>query len=596
LKFAGGPITLTESIGEFNTPYLILVPAAQLEAYKSADIWSTYENRIYSDESYIDSNFIVADGILLSYIGNESSVIIPNYVTQIGDYAFIGNYNIKEVTLHKNITSIGISAFESCAYLETVNIPEDSKLINIGESAFQGAEALTSFTIPLGVTEIQANTFNRSGLKEIYIHDAITSIGDYSFAMSTIAQITFSENATVSSIGEYAFESCLNIKTFNMPDTIASIGVCAFANCHNLLLNIPDSVNSIGEFAFYADNISLLFESGPITLSKAVADVALILIVPDAQLEAYKGATIWKDYAARTFPKSWLLDDYYIVDGDNTLLAYIGHDTIITIPDYITKIGDRAFSYYYLKEITISSNVTAIGDYAFYGCYYLDTVNIPQDNKLTYIGLYAFSLTNLSAFTIPLGVTEILEGVFSNSPLQYIYIHRYITSIGDYAFESSSYLTKITFDDKIMLTKIGESAFDYCISLKSITIPASVETIGISAFNFSGLRTISFSAGAKLKLIEENAFKSCNLVNLILPSSVEEIGDGAFVNCGKLESIYIGANIKKIGEYLFLECYELQTIYMAKESADGIDLNEKWNAKDESDAPQYYDVSYGSVI
>jgi len=88
-----------------------------------------------------------------------TSVIIPNSVTSIDDYAFYDSREIRTVTIGNGVTSIGVNAFATNIALTTVTFAADSALTSIGADAFYVAQSLTSITIPSGVTSIGDNAF-----------------------------------------------------------------------------------------------------------------------------------------------------------------------------------------------------------------------------------------------------------------------------------------------------------------------------------------------------------------------------------------------------------------------------------------------------
>ena len=134
-----------------------------------------------------------------------------------------------------------------------------------------------------------------------------------------------------------------------------------------------------------------------------------------------------------------------------------------------------------LSALSLPSTTTgSIGTYAFYSCYSLTSINIPDG--VTSIGNSAFSSCySLASINIPDGVTSIGTYAFSSCySLTSINIPDGVTSIGTYAFYNCYSLTSINIPDGV--TSIGNNAFDNCYSLASINIPDGVTSIGNSAF------------------------------------------------------------------------------------------------------------------
>ena len=180
---------------------------------------------------------------------------------------------------------------------------------------------------------------------------------------------------SVTSIGEYAFYNCKSLTSVAIPDSVTSIGEYAFYNCRSLTsVTIPDSVTSIGDDAF--SNCKSL--------------------------------------------------------------------TSVTIPDSVTSIGDFAFSYCEsLTSVTIPDSVTSIGDNTFDGCTSLTSVTIP--NSVTSIGKEAFSnCKSLTSVTIPGSVTRIGVGAFASCiSLTSVTIPDSVTSINNGAFYDCTSLTDV---------------------------------------------------------------------------------------------------------------------------------------------------------
>ncbi len=181
-------------------------------------------------------------------------------------------------------------------------------------------------------------------------------------------------------------------------------------------------------------------------------------------------------------------------DGTVEINEYTGSDTEVTIPSTIdgksvTSIGDEAFyDCYDITSITIPDSVTSIGNYAFEDCSSLTSITIPD--SVTSIGNYAFEgCSSLTSITIPDSVTSIGDWAFSGcTSLTSITIPDSVTSIGNYVFEGCSSLTSITIPNSV--TTIGEGTFETCTNLTSITIPKSVTSIGDYAFSDCNKLTI----------------------------------------------------------------------------------------------------------
>ena len=220
--------------------------------------------------------------------------------------------------------------------------------------------------------------------------------------------------------------------------------------------------------------------------------------------------------------------------------------TSVVIPNSVTTIGEYAFrGCSSLTSITIPNSVTSIGEYAFWGCSGLTSVVIP--NSVTTIGEYAFrGCSGLTTINIPESVTSIGKQAFYNcSGLPVIdnirYADTYLVSVVD--------KTKSTYNIKEGTRLIGDGAFFNCSFLTSITIPASVTSIGENAFvECYSLTKAEFASIESLCNINFNGNPSCNpltyahhlyidgqeVKDVVIPNSVTSIGNYAFYGCSDL--------------------------------------------------------------
>ena len=304
---------------------------------------------------------------------NLTSIIIPNSVTSIGNYAFYKCTSLTDVTIPDSVTSIEDGAFYECTSLTSAIIPDS--VTSIGQYAFDSCTSLKDVTIPDSVTSIGGYAFqNCTSLTSIIIPDSVTSIGYAAFYNCTsLTTITIPDSVT--SIEGYAFQNCTSLTTITIPDSVTSIGDCAFEDCTSLTsITIPDSVTSIGDCAF-EDCTSLT----SITIPESVTSIG--------------GSAFYKCTSL----------------------------TSVTIPDSVTSIGSGAFYWCTgLTSVMIPNSVISIGNYAFDGCTSLTSITIPE--SVTSIGEDAFwGCTSLTSVTIPDSVTSIGDGTFANTSLTDIY-------------------------------------------------------------------------------------------------------------------------------------------------------------------------------
>jgi hypothetical protein len=127
--------------------------------------------------------------------------------------------------------------------------PDGDIVTSIGEKAFYQCQSIGSVSIPDSVTTIGEQTFAYSSLKNITMGCSVTSIGDWAFMHSTIESIAVPEGVT--SIGFAVFMGCSHLSNVIIPNSVTSIGGCSFASCYRLeSITIPYKVTSIYQSAF----------------------------------------------------------------------------------------------------------------------------------------------------------------------------------------------------------------------------------------------------------------------------------------------------------------------------------------------------------
>jgi hypothetical protein len=232
------------------------------------------------------------------------------------------------------------------------------------------------------------------------------------------------------------------------------------------------------------------------------------------------------------------------------------------------RIEDRAFyGCYSLVGITMPNNIESIENYAFNGCTNLTSINIP--NSVINIGDYAFSgCTSLTSVIIGNSVTSIGSNAFySCTSLTGVIIPNSVTSIGVYAFFNCTSLTKVTIGNSV--TSIGNYAFYGCTSLTNLIIPNSVTSIGNYAFQrCTSLTAINVDVNNSAYSSQDGVLYNKNKTTLIIypiskvgafiiPNTVTSIGSNIFEGCAGLTSITIPSAVKSIGSNAFKGCTSL---------------------------------------
>ena len=220
------------SIGEYAFYYcsgLTSVYISDIAAWCGIDFGGSYANPLsYAENLYLNGELV-------------TGLVIPDSVTNIGDYTFSGCTGLTSVTIPASVTSIGGSAFYGCSGLKAVYITDLSTWCGI---SFGGSSAN-----PLSYAH---NLYlNGELVTGLVIPDSVTNIGDYTFYGCTgLTSVTIP--ASVTSIGGSAFYGCSGLVSVTIPNSVTSIGGSAFYGCSGLVsVTIPNSVTSIGSSAFY---------------------------------------------------------------------------------------------------------------------------------------------------------------------------------------------------------------------------------------------------------------------------------------------------------------------------------------------------------
>jgi len=336
------------------------------------------------------------------YTGLGGAISIPSKfgiynVTSISNSAFEGCTGLTSVTIPNSVTSIGEGAFEGCTSLTSVT--SGTGVTSIGDSAFDGCTGLTSVTIPNSVTSIGNWVFEGcTGLTSVTIPNSVTSIGVWAFKDCTgLTSVTIGTGVT--SIGYYAFCGCTGLTSVNVAGDntkYASVNGVLFNKTKTELIQypfgktgaytIPNSVTSIGDYAFY-----VCTGLTSVTIGTGVTSIGYCAFCGCTGLTSISVAGDNTKYSS--------LDGVLFNKTKTELIQYPGGKTgAYTIPNSVTSIGGSAFAgCNSLTSVTIENGVTSVGDEAFDGCKDLTILGVPGSFAESYANGHNINFISLSA-------------------------------------------------------------------------------------------------------------------------------------------------------------------------------------------------------
>ena len=385
----------------------------------------------------------------------------------------------------------------------------------------------------------------------------------------------------VTSIGNSAFEECVDLTSIEVPGSVKRIGMHAFNGCDNLSSVYITDISAWCNINFNIDpyeSVPVRNSSNPLIYADALylnGELVTDLVIPDNVTMINRFAF----FAYRGLESVEVSNS--VTDIGEDAFCRCANLKSAKLSSSMTIINQGVFSRTGLTSITIPEGVKTLGTWSFDNCPELTTVVLPS--TLTRLGDYAFeACTNLSEITLPESLTFIGKDVFVNTALYNnqtggVYLSGWLLGyngelageyviadgtkyIADNVFHNCSGLTSIEIPNSV--TIIGNYAFAYCTGLKSVRMGNGITSIGERAFyNCSGLTSIEIPNS--VTSIGDYAFYDCSgLVSVVIPNSLTSIEYSAFRGCTSLGSIEIPNSVTSIGGYAFEGCSNLAEVHI----------------------------------
>ncbi len=466
------------------------------------------------------------------YINNvlQKDIVIPENVSSVSAYAFLGFDCLESITIPVSIKRIGNYAFYDCnnlKYIAYSGTEEDWKQITIGSEGIS-ISSTTMFYESTGFLTTE------SSFDMVAYNNGVARIISYSGSETDVEIPAEYEDKVVVTIASDVFKNKTNIVSVAIPDSITSIESSAFYGCSGL------------KYVLYSGNEE---------------DWNKIEIGTDNSCLS-SAEIVFNTNEAKTNETGF---SYALSDSEVIILSYSGTASNLSIPSEIdgkpvTAIGKNAFKgNVTISNLMIPASVTRIGADAFSDCSKLSNVYYAGDADLW------CSIDFGSAKSNPLYYANNLY--VGGSVLKTLEVGNEVAEIKPYVFYNYSKLTAVTAGKST--EKIGAYAFYGCSAVETVKLSKSVTEIGSSAFmNCSAIKTVNYggtltdwvSINFEDKTSNPISFSKAlyidgnKVTDIIILPDTKEIKPYAFYNYGTLTVFELPDSMEKVGKDAFYGC------------------------------------------
>jgi hypothetical protein len=393
-------------------------------------------------------------------------VILPGSLKTLGDSAFQSCFMLVDPTLPDHLETIGSACFANCNF-ENISIP--GSVTAIGEECFSYCDHLKSVTLPGTLTRLESGTFWSCGsLESITIPDSVTAIGSDCFnGCSSLTSLSIPKN--VGEIGDAAFALCDRLKAFTVDpgnadyqdldgvlfnktgaDGTATVLICYPSAKAGDAYDIPSGTTTVDEQAF----------SGPCPVETIHIPWSVSSALNAFKSEKLQAINVDSDVGSANLNFSNYNGDGVLYNYFKTaILAYpLGKtDGTYTIPPTVKSLDKMALANCLFQTVNIPAGLTSIGAGAFSGCPNLANINVASGNKAyasssgvlfgntKKTSLLAFPSGRTGSYSVPGGVTSIMDYALYGGSLSSIYFPASLTAMGYMACAENASLTLAAF-------------------------------------------------------------------------------------------------------------------------------------------------------
>lgn len=438
------------------------------------------------------------------YYSQCNNIYIGDNVKYIGDLAFYRSH-IRKLNLPEGLEYIGSQAFVYCLYLEVGTLVLPESLTYLADRAFAYTHGIEKVVFNSTLDYVSDYLFYYCyDLTEVDFRN-VRYVGSYAFAFCTaLESIAFPDS--IEALGAGVFRSCTSLTSVTLPSGLETIPAETFYDCKSLTsVEIPDSVTIIGQSAFYNAPLTS-FDFKNVEQIYATAFVGTKITSVNAEKLTLIGSAAFANIATLS---SVNIPEVTTIYNE----AFYGCSRLTSANLNVPKleyIGAYAFAGTNLSEFK-SDTVKQVDKYAFASATSLIEVELPA---LESLGEGAFYRTGITSFTVGANLNPedpdvtveygfdvmALSGAASLAEIKVAEGNAYFVSIDGVLYRKltvrdgrivKEYLELITYpvsktdkeytvaDDTI---RISEYAFYNNVSITKVTLPATLKSIGASAF------------------------------------------------------------------------------------------------------------------
>ena len=456
-----------------------------------------------SDKKVVDGGYKFYKDVVfipekVSYGGKEYTV------TAIGERAFEYNYELLSVVMPNTIRSIKEFVFNGCINLKSLTI--SSEVSEIGDYAFMGLSSLEHLAVDChnktfdsrgdcnAIIRTRTNTL-LVGCKATVIPDGVEVIAGNAFIScqdSSIEPFELNFPPSVEIIEPFAFNCCYPLSAVTFSEGLRRIGRWAFMGTSIECLEIPASVTEIDEQAFIScDSLKVI--------------------------KVRKGNKV---YDSRKGCNA-------IIESATGRL-FRGSEGTTIVPDGVKVISSCAFYGSKIKKIKLPSSLEAIERGAFMCCKELKKLVIPGSVRRIHYEILMDS--GVEELVVENGVENIPQSAFYGCPkLRYVSLPESLKEFGRYG---------AVFVDCPELVRVDvDKDNEYYYSNGQVLVDKRTKTI-IDGWGTEICNAADFPKELLPTRIGDNAFRKHSLLRyVILPATIESVGDGAFSGCKSLRQL-----------------------------------------------------------